>query len=123
MYDELIKELRFDANMAHHGCNAPASHFSRAADVIEEISREYESVSKSLCESVELCKRKDAKIPRWIPVTERLPEPGEWVLAWSNGYTSAIEAFLEFGAWIDDAFMKVEVTHWMPLPQPPKEVE
>ena len=48
---------------------------------------------------------------RWIPVTERLPEDGKYVLAYC----------------IDDDFMTVEarhkfeafqITHWMPLPEP-----
>lgn len=52
-------------------------------------------------------------IQRWIPVTERLPRNGEHILVYySDG-------------WICDQYSPVDggVTHWMPLPEPPKEVE
>ena len=63
--------------------------------------------------------------PRWIPVTERLPEDGEWVLVWGRGQQIPTMMFRESGAWIDDQFLEFHttVTHWMPLPEPPKEDE
>ena len=39
-----------------------------AADAIEELTRENESLAKSVNEASEMLRR------RWIPVTERLPE-------------------------------------------------
>lgn len=49
---------------------------------------------------------------RWIPVAERLPE--NYVLAYSadDGYM-CVEAKHKFAAF--------QITHWMPLPEPPKE--
>lgn len=53
--------------------------------------------------------------PRWIPVTERLPEENDAVLVvWKDGDIGL--AFMHKDDW-DYA------THWMPLPLPPKEVE
>ena len=89
--------------------------------------------------------------PKWIPVTERLPKDGEAVnVVWVNHspviyyqhikdkpqtatgvyyrgqwywWSAVVQDYLaEYGEWepdkMDDA---IEVTHWMPLPEPPKE--
>lgn len=69
---------------------------------------------------------------RWIPVEERLPKPefkdqqrGFYLVTLSNGVVK--ELIYEFRyydnmmfdvGWHDTAF---PVTHWMPLPSPPKE--
>lgn len=57
----------------------------------------------------------------WVPVGERLPEPGVPVLAyWKRpGGEGAIVAVRENppGGW----FWNVPVTHWRPLPAPPEE--
>ena len=66
------------------------------------------------------------KAPRWIPVTERLPEVGKKVLVHTNGgkvlISSLRKCFLKdddlgFVTW--SAYTK-PVTHWMPLPEPPE---
>lgn len=64
---------------------------------------------------------------RWIPVSERLPLHGEICLCclkfdemrtlqWDNIY----QWWLGYGH--GDYWQKSDVTHWMPLPEPPKEV-
>ncbi len=56
----------------------------------------------------------------WIPVAERLPEENTPVLTFrANGME------IEFqwnGKWDYDEITPFHVTHWMPLPKPPKEV-
>ena len=53
--------------------------------------------------------------PRWIPVSERLPEENDAVLVvWKDGDIGL--AFMHKDDW-DYA------THWMPMPEPPKGVE
>ena len=109
MYDELVKMLRIcaeadsctDCPYLYGGdCGYKAK---RAADAIEALS---------------------AKVPQWIPVTGRLPDDGQWVLVWGHGQHIPTMMFRESGAWIDDQFeFHTTVTHWMPLPEPPKEVD
>ena len=71
---------------------------------------------------------------RWIPVTERLPEVGEeFVLVFVNGryhnikFAGAAEIAMydEDGWWIEayPEWKNPRVTHWMPLPDAPKEDE
>ena len=80
--------------------------------------------------------RNEGNFPRWIPVTEQLPEDHDWVLVWHTGYKTPkkakfhISECFEFdggGACYDydveiDGHNSLEgtVTHWMPLPGPPK---
>ena len=85
---------------------------------------------------------------KWIPVTERLPDEHESLFArykdtdkWCNGMFMTISdlviVYAEYengerivktantteGIWkVKDSFYPCRVTHWMPLPEPPKEV-
>ena len=56
----------------------------------------------------------------WVKCSERLPKHGEMVLVF-NGNSIEIDALaigeFDFECWCDS------VTHWMPLPAPPTEVE
>ena len=51
---------------------------------------------------------------RWIPVTERLPDIGIEVLVYSEDDGVCVDYY---GG---DSFGYYDVTHWMPLPKPPK---
>lgn len=86
----------------------------------------------------------EAKLPRWIPVTERLPEKdGSYLVSrkHKSGFrTQDVIKFAQNGDLIDPYDLHGEknvwyyydseyghiparnVTHWMPLPEPPKEV-
>ena len=131
MYDELVKRLRERSVFLfpHHGESRSydADLMHEAADAIEELSKLVdESIPK---DDAEIIIAEVAK-PRWIPVTERLPETGADVLVMFP-HNMAV-ASRDMGEWVvnsgdgwctdvnisDD---EKEPTHWMPLPEPPKE--
>ena len=66
---------------------------------------------------------------KWIPVTERFPEDDNFLVALADGTVG--EAFqMEGNIYWQELIASWEVeeplegaTHWMPLPEPPKEVE
>lgn len=67
-------------------------------------------------------------VQQWIPVTERLPNPFVSVLAYLPNHApcpTVHECYISGdGIWCSAAVYGVEnddVTHWMPLPEPPKE--
>lgn len=54
----------------------------------------------------------------WISVKELRPEPNKRVLVSANGFVDV--AFMnKAGYW--NRFFSSVATHWMPLPEPPKE--
>lgn len=70
---------------------------------------------------------------KWIPVTERLPEKnGEYLCRYVFGdyddmpfyqalYYYAAEERPHFQHELEGGSPKMKVTHWMPMPEPPKE--
>ena len=88
---------------------------------------------KALGEARKRIAELEAQVPKWISVEERLPEVSDVVLVIANGkpreHITLIDAILiasywgEEG-WIADGFEnwdKLAVTHWMELPEAPKE--
>ena len=68
MNDELVKRLRAQAVYLPEKFSKNAELLDvlmKAADAIEELSRENESLAKSVNEASEILRK------RWIPVTER----------------------------------------------------
>ena len=60
----------------------------------------------------------DKMTPTWIPVTERLPEENTAVLAYRKSGFNVESRGHKY--WDNDGFSTWSVTHWMPLPEPPK---
>lgn len=97
-----------------------------AADAIEELLPYMRQVEKGMG----LLDKADALLnavkPRWIPVEERLPEEGVSVQVCFRSQGGTAQAVSE--RFINDnnksywsGLCGMKPTHWMPLPEPPKE--
>ena len=70
--------------------------------------------------------------PNWISVDEELPEKGKDVLVWSSGSDEPMVGYYWHWNWqrkqhmfdvYNDRKIRGNITHWMPLPQPPRKEE
>ena len=119
-YDEMISALRGLANSAGgSNVNIPMM-LNDAADALDELQ---------------------SQLPKWIPVKERLPEEKCKCLVYKKhiglsalvSFTNDLESIDEYDFqgqkrwgffYYDSEYGYCEslgVTHWMPLPEPPKE--
>ena len=120
MYEELVKSLRTDHD----------KYFARdmeAADAINEMSSAIDNLNYLLSK------------PQWISVKDRLPKNQNPVLVYVPPYNSNEDDFIGYvgmayytslgdGWWAGSdgaVYGAIGIihtpTHWMPLPQPPKE--
>ena len=114
MYEELIKSLR-DCAEVNSLSLYKRGLLHQAADAIEELSAIREEQKAQIIAMAAEDK------PRWIPVTERLPELNVPCLVYNKSQPTMV------GWRIDDkrfripgSYLPDHPTHWMPLPQPPK---
>ena len=61
-------------------------------------------------------------VQEWISVKDRLPEGGAIVLCNTDYFVEVLQWDERADMWFDQyrSYRKNYVTHWMPLPQPPK---
>ena len=125
MYEELVRDLRNWSKAWGEEPNpvgpVPVKRLAKAADAIEELIEVIQN--HDFLES--LIK------PCWIPVKERLPEKsGNYLTAFEDGTVMAVNEFMHPRDWLTKEGRKANpngkwywggVTHWMPLPEPPKE--
>ena len=111
MYDELVERLR----SGRYTLEELSIILPRAADAIEELMRR--------CEQFQYM-----PLPAWIPVAERLPLYGQDVLAvrtYGDGEKCREVLMAHIAVWNEETGEKwwnaTNITHWMPLPEPPKE--
>ena len=130
MYDELIKRLincASDTVEDCAGCPYQGGYkgtycmnglISEAGDAIEAMC---EMVATAHGELSNVIQSYEESKPRWVPVTERLPEAYKPILLYNGediatGYMHSDKRFT-----VNGSHFPSRPTHWMPLPQPPEE--
>lgn len=101
----------------------------------------HEETMRMAVDALRAQQERENQKPQWISVKDRLPEDACFYLVvyhdWSNGeylpkyddYRVRVMRFLNNGSWrlpvcLDrkcEEYVNREITHWMPLPEPPKE--
>lgn len=129
MYDELVKRMREPCQ--YENCVL----CQQAADAIEERDKYALSLQHEMMAEAEshiaLVERLNKQIEelsksRWIPVTEQLPIRGDRVICFGDNGINIVD-FVCGDKWCAlpwfylDGEQETGVTHWMPLPEPPKE--
>ena len=125
-YDELISKL---CERAPWCPDTEAKLMAEVANAIEELQKEnlrLHAFNDANLEAREMLHERIKELTytnvgKWIPVTERLPEDDHTVLVWSHRNSKEYFNVYDHGKWV---IMETEdITHWMPLPKPPKEGE
>ena len=112
--DALIKELEADFNSDWNGYSKAFYH----KEYVDGVRDEYDDVLKIIC-SMETT---DVQPNRWISVDERLPQDNKDVLVYAGRRGVMIGLYYSFlQTWLDYEGCGLKVTHWQPLPKPPKE--
>lgn len=118
-YTELVKDLRLYMNDGTDDLRR------EAADAIEQLSKRLDnSIPKGDAEII----ISEVSKPKWMPVTERLPEHDKNVLICYEWTGRSGTVYREVGiASIEelerDPAKMFRPLYWMPLPEPPKEDE
>ena len=151
MYKDLVKRLREVANeQCFIGCFGKCRScgievvLCQAADAIEELRECVSAGEATIKRQSDIIQAKDRDLqraidakPQWIPVTERLPETRESILGkksskvivafrFDDGTQGTDTAHTLNGEWVFEDHITVvarTITHWVRLPEPPKEGE
>lgn len=116
--DEIVKSLRACGRVCCDDCvcfkkEVPCKVKNlEAADMIEQQAARIAEL--------------EAKVPRWIPVTERLPEIEQRVLVLDRHGNAMVRTLLCLAGEKEPSFRpdglvpRKHITHWMPLPEAPR---
>ena len=130
MYNELVKALREAHKHAMELERNPfryAALYKKAADAIEALQATVEGYESTTNMALV---EKDGEtviefVPKWIPVTERLPEQEKQVLVTGIEAIGNVQIYgvkqLDGDVWRPTSAPSCYWEHWMPLPEPPKE--
>lgn len=102
-------------------------------DVLSDIRHDCQRMEAKLIQRKQEARKGGNVMSEWISVKDRMPDNGTWVLITTTGYFTKERitsmAFFESDNgetyWTDnntgaDLAGWEDVTHWMPLPEPPK---
>lgn len=122
---DAIEELTGFVQEAERDRDEYRERLDKANDAIEELRADKAALNGTVTNLLEQIK--DIGKFRWIPVTERLPsENGFYLCLYNHNHPGgvAMDEGLSILQWFCGGWNLNEiytVTHWMPLPTPPKE--
>ena len=120
MYEELISRLKNLAMLTTENGDSEIRISAEAVQTIREITTQAADAIEDLISALTASNEVIAKNkPRWIPVTEQCPEKSGDYLVFDdcrNLYVNDWHCLLKKWQYDDS-----RITHWMPLPEPPKE--
>ena len=76
---------------------------------------------QDLQQLLDYIKELESRLPRWIPVEERMPEEKAVVTACIKNRRVFPDVFYTEGCWYSDKGIVKGITHWQPLPKGPEE--
>lgn len=123
--DAIEERDRYVLTLQHEMMAEAESHIAlveRLNKQVEELQKEVAHWQRELTKS--MCGETLAELekPHWIPVTERFPEEKTSVLVYRRGDRLQPTMRIDVCPYLGDGiFCLLNVTHWMPLPEPPKE--
>lgn len=125
-----IRRLKVETgSLACMGCGHEHNCGVSGCAVMQEAADRIANQSTHIAALQQGIEKLRAQLPRWIPVTERLPEDRSDVLVvayWHErwgvymGWCAPERAAWSVHIGIGDR-SDIAVTHWMPLPEPPEE--
>ena len=104
--EEIVKALRATES------SSKRELLDAAADLIEKLTDRCARYAEEIAVAQER--------QRWIPVTERLPDQCMDILV-SYRDRHILMGTAMCDDWIEEDLEDGKITHWMPLPEPPKE--
>lgn len=96
----------------------------QTSEVLRHFDIDMSELREYLCDKEEWRRKQEAAMPKWIPVTEQKPEKHKTILAYNPHYSNPYTCRWDGRDWwLDGGFgvKLLEISHWMPLPEPPKE--
>ena len=120
--DEIKRGLKCCAYATCNGCPYAEDGCAINREMIDAL--EYiQQLENHIGELTEKVAQLEAAQPKWISAEEMLPDDCIDVLVFTRiGYTSSISiAHALKGRWFSKGIPVETVTHWMPIPQLPKE--
>ncbi len=133
-YDSVIKTLQLCTSEDVHSCDDCEYNerdcteiLSRAADAIEELLVKVGLWHRRYQLEHELVEKLRPAVPKWISVEERLPDYFDHVLCVNKfgiQMVGHLTDYKEGGFRCESGMDSCDyITHWMPLPEAPKEVQ
>ena len=84
--------------------------------------RDIEAFNRDIDTLRDIIRQLEAKAPKWISVEDRLPEDDDSnYIVWNGIYINIAIYWGDGRWWPAGGYIVNDITHWMPLPKPPKE--